>query len=123
MKQMNQLSLLALIMEHGPIPQTRLARLSRVSKPTLSARGETLIRKHLVAGTGAGMAGRCSGEKPANIEFNQDHGCLAVVEIDLIKIHITVTDLKASMVSHTQFNTEAQFGAGEPYGKTEARAG
>jgi hypothetical protein len=37
MTQMNQLSRLALIMEHGPIPRTCLARLSRLTKPTVSA--------------------------------------------------------------------------------------
>lgn len=52
MKKMNQLSLLTLIMEHGPISRSDLARLSRLSKPTVSAQVEGLIRNRLVSETG-----------------------------------------------------------------------
>ena len=49
MKQTNQLSLLPLIMEHGRMPWTGLARLSLTSKPTVTPQVETLIRRRLVA--------------------------------------------------------------------------
>ena len=78
MKKMNQLSLLTLIMEHGPISQTGLARLSRLSKPTVSAQVEGLIQKGLVSETGAGVSGKRGGKKPTPLEFNAGYGYLTV---------------------------------------------
>jgi glucokinase len=111
MKRMNQLSLLTLIMEHGPISRTGLARLSRLSKPTVSAQVEDLIRKRLVSETGAGESGRRGGKKPTYLEFNAGYGYLAVGEIDPFEIRLAVTDLKGSMIARAQFPTEAQLGA------------
>ena len=117
MKQMNQLSLLALIMENGPISRTGLARLSQLSKPTVSAQVESLIRKRLVLETGAGESGRRGGKKPTQLEFNADYGSLAVGEIDPLEIRLAVTDLKGAMIAQAQFPTEAQLGAASVTGR------
>jgi glucokinase len=117
MKKMNQLSLLTLIMEHGPISRTGLAKLSRLSKPTVSAQVESLIRKRLVSETGAGESGRRGGKKPTHLEFNARYGCLAVGEIDPLEIRLAVTDLMGSIIAQAQFKTEAQLGAASVTGR------
>jgi glucokinase len=114
---MNQLSLLTLIMEHGPISRTGLARLSQLSKPTVSAQVESLIQKRLVSETGVGESGRRGGKKPTHLEFNADYGCLAVGEIDPLEIRLAVTDLKGTMIAQSQFSTEAQLGAASVTGR------
>jgi glucokinase len=117
MKKMNQLSLLMLIMEHGPISRTGLAKLSRLSKPTVSAQVKSLIRKRLVSETGAGESGKRGGKKPTHLEFNARYGYLAVGEIDPLEIRLAVTDLKGSMIAQAQFPTEAQLGAASVTGR------
>lgn len=117
MKKMNQLSLLTLIMEHGPISRTGLARLSRLSKPTVSAQVESLIQKKLVSETGVGESGKRGGKKPTHLEFNADYGCLAVGEIDPLEIRLAVTDLMGTMIAQSQFSTEAQLGAASVTGR------
>jgi len=111
MKRMNRLSLLALIMEHGPISRTGLARLSRLSKPTVSAQVETLIRKRLVSETGPGASGKRGGKKPTHLEFNTDYASLAVGAIAPLETRLAVTDLKGAIIAQTQFRTEVQRGA------------
>ncbi len=111
MKKMNQLSLLTLIMEHGPISRSDLARLSRLSKPTVSAQVEGLIRNRLVSEAGPGESGRRGGKKPTHLEFNAGYGYLAIGEIDPLEIRLAVTDLKGYIVAQGQFKTEAHLGA------------
>jgi glucokinase len=123
MKTMNRLSLLTLIMEHGPISRSGLAKLSRLSKPTVSAQVESLIRKRLVSETGAGESGRRGGKKPTHLEFNAAYGCLAVGEIDPLEIRLAVTDLKGSIIAQAQFRTEAQLGAASVTGRLKQGLG
>lgn len=111
MKQMNRLNLLALIMDHGPISRSDLARLSRLSKPTVSAQVETLIRKRLVSETGAGVSGKRGGKKPTHLEFNAEYGCLAVGEIAPLQTRLAVTDLKGTIVAQVHVPTELALGA------------
>jgi len=111
MKKMNQLSLLTLIMELGPISRTGLSVLSRLSKPTVSAQVEDLIRRRLVSETGTGESGKRGGKKPTHLEFNAGYGYLAVGEIDPLEIRLAVTDLEGSIIAHAQFPTDAQLGA------------
>jgi glucokinase len=117
MKKMNQLSLLTLIMEHGPISRTGLSRLSRLSKPTVSAQVEGLIRRRLVSETGPGESGRRGGKKPTHLEFNAGYGYLAVGEIDSAEIRLAVTDLKGMIIARTQFRTHAHRGAASVTGR------
>ena len=117
MKKMNQLSLLTLIMEHGPISRSDLARLSRLSKPTVSAQVEGLIRNRLVSEAGPGESGRRGGKKPTHLEFNAGYGYLAMGEIDPLEIRLAVTDLKGSIIAQAQFRTEAHLGAASVTGR------
>jgi len=111
MRKMNQLSLLSLIMEHGPISRTGLARLSRLSKPTVSAQVQSLIQKGLVSETGLGESGRRGGKKPTHLEFNAKYGCLAVGEIDSLETRLAVTDLNGAIIARSVFATQTELGA------------
>lgn len=117
MKKMNQLSLLTLIMERGPISRTGLSRLSRLSKPTVSAQVEGLIRRRLVSETGAGESGRRGGKKPTHLEFNAGYGYLGVGEIDPLEMRLMVTDLMGSTIAEAHFKTDAHLGAASVTGR------
>jgi glucokinase len=123
MRKMNQLSLLSLIMEHGPISRTGLARLSRLSKPTVSAQVQSLIQKGLVSATGLGESGRRGGKKPTHLEFNAKYGCLAVGEIDSLETRLAVTDLKGTIITHTEFVTQTELGAESIIERLQQRLG
>ena len=123
MRKMNQLSLLTLIMEHGPISRTGLAKLSRLSKPTVSAQVQTLIQKGLVSETGLGESGRRGGKKPTHLEFNARYGCLAVGEIDSLETRLAVTDLEGTIIAHSEFSTQAELGAASIIERLKHRLG
>ena len=117
MKRLNQLSLLTLIREQGPISRAGLAKLSRLSKPTVSAQVESLIEKRLVSETGVGESGKRGGKKPTHLEFNAGYGCLGVGEIDPLEIRLAVTDLNGSILAQAQFPTDTQLGPASVIGK------
>jgi len=123
MRKMNQISLLSLIMEHGPISRTGLARLSRLSKPTVSAQVQSLIQKGLVSETGLGQSGRRGGKKPTHLEFNAKYACLAVGEIDSQETRLAVTDLNGRLIAHSEFATHTELGAESILKKLEQRLG
>src|SRR5262249_54081234 len=84
---------------HGPISRASLAKLSRLSKPTVSSQVETLIRRGWVTELGPGRSGSKGGKKPTLLQFNADAGRLFSVEIDADRIRIAVADLEGRILS------------------------
>jgi predicted NBD/HSP70 family sugar kinase len=121
MKKMNQISLLTLIREHGPISRAVLARLSKLSKPTVSAQVETLLQRGLVLETGQGRSSERGGKKPTHLEFNADCGSIVVCEIDPLEIRIVLTDLKGAATDRAHLATEARLGAQHVVARLEQR--
>ena len=119
MKQINQINLLTLIREHAPTSRAVLARLSRLSKPTVSAQVEALLATGLVIETGQGQSGERGGKKPTQLEFNADYGCIVVAEIGPAEIRLALTDLNGTIRATSSLSTEARLGAGRVVAKLE----
>lgn len=94
MRRLNGIELLNLIGEHGPISRASLAKISRLSKPTVSSQVETLIGQGWVLEVGQGESGERGGKKPMLVKFNADAGRLYAAEIDAGKIRVAVADLE-----------------------------
>lgn len=94
MRSLNGIELLNLIGEHGPISRASLAKLSRLSKPTVSSQVEALIRQGWVIELGPGESGAKGGKKPQLVKFNADAGRIFAAEIDPVRIRVAAADLE-----------------------------
>lgn len=101
MRSLNGIELLNLIAEHGPLSRAALAKLSRLSKPTVSSQVETLVERGWVLELGQGESGARGGKKPTLIRFNADAGRLFGVEIDSQEIRIAAADLEGKVLNQT----------------------
>ncbi len=90
MKTMNTASLLTLLREQGPLSRSDLARISRLSKPTVSEQVADLISRGYVVETGQSPPGARRGKKPTLLEFNA--GCGRVIAARISADHIQVRE-------------------------------
>jgi predicted NBD/HSP70 family sugar kinase len=97
MRSINGIELLNLIRENGPISRASLAKLSFLSKPTVSSQVETLMRQGWVIELGPGESGSKGGKKPTLIRFNADAGRLFGAEIDAAHVRLAVADLEGNI--------------------------
>lgn len=97
MRSLNGIELLNLIGEHGPISRASLAKLSQLSKPTVSSQVEALIRQGWVVEVGPGESGVRGGKKPQLVKFNANAGRLFAAEIDPCKIRVAAADLEGNI--------------------------
>jgi predicted NBD/HSP70 family sugar kinase len=97
MRSLNGIELLNLIGEHGPVSRANLAKLSRLSKPTVSSQVEALIRQGWVVEVGPGKSGVRGGKKPLLVKFNADAGRLYAADIDPARIRIAAADLQGNI--------------------------
>jgi glucokinase len=97
MRSINGIELLNLIREHGPVSRASLAKLSCLSKPTVSSQVETLVRQGWVIELGQGESGSKGGKKPTLIRFNADAGRLFAAEIDSAHVRLAVADLEGTI--------------------------
>ena len=97
MRSINGIELLNLIREHGPVSRASLAKLSCLSKPTVSSQVETLVRGGWVVELGQGESGSKGGKKPTLIRFNADAGRLFAAEIDSAQVRLAVADLEGNI--------------------------
>ena len=98
MRSVNGIGLLNIIGEHGPISRATLAKLSRLSKPTVSSQVETLIRQGLVIEVGPGESGSKGGQKAYSDPVQRKGWTSFRVEIDFDRIRIAVSDLEGAIV-------------------------
>lgn len=97
MRSLNGIELLNLISEHGPISRASLAKLSELSKPTVSSQVEALVRQGWVVELGQGEAGAKGGKKPNLVGFNARAGRLFGAEINADEVRIAVADLSGNI--------------------------
>lgn len=105
MRSLNGIQLLNLIGEHGPISRAALAKLSRLSKPTVSSQVETLVEQGWVVELGRGESGVKGGKKPTLIQFNANAGRLFAVEINAVELRMAVSDLEGKILHRAEFRT------------------
>ncbi len=112
-KSLNQAKLLSLIQEQGPISRATLAKLSRLSKPTVSNQVDSLIRQGWVAEHGTGESSVQGGKKPTLVQFNADAGRLVAVEIHTEQVKVRLADLNGTVLKDFSVPTPADRSAGK----------
>lgn len=103
MRSINGIELLNLIREHGPVSRASLAKLSRLSKPTVSSQVEALVRQGWVLELGRGKSGSRGGKTPTLIRFNAEAGRLFAVEIDAADVRLAAADLEGRILARASF--------------------
>jgi predicted NBD/HSP70 family sugar kinase len=102
MRSVNGIGLLNLISEQGPISRASLAKLSRLSKPTVSSQIEALTRQGWVVEVGPGKVGSKGGKKPTLVRFNADAGRLFAAEMNPERVRVAAADLEGRIVDRSE---------------------
>ncbi len=119
MKSVNGIGLLNLIRDHGPVSRADLAKMSLLSKPTVSSQVESLLREGLVIEQGPGTSGARGGKKPTLLRFNADCGRLVAVEMNPQEIRAALTDLDGRILHRVTSPTPVKRGADTVLARTE----
>lgn len=96
MRQINEMLLLNLIREHGPVSRTDLAATAQLSPATVSGITGGLIDQGLVAERATGES--TGGRRPVLLAFNTDAGIACGVKLTDSEIVVVLTDLDARVL-------------------------
>jgi predicted NBD/HSP70 family sugar kinase len=111
MRAANGIQLLNLIRESGPVSRATLAKLSGLSKPTISEQVKSLISRGVVVELGTGEATKAGGKKPTMVDFKVDAGRAIAVSIDADKTRLRCTDLRGRITEEDSIDTKPQAGS------------
>lgn len=96
MRQINEMLLLNLIREHGPVSRTDLAATAHLSQATVSGITGGLIDQGLIAERDTGES--TGGRRPVLLAFNTDAGIACGVKLTDSEIIVVLTDLDARVL-------------------------
>jgi glucokinase-like ROK family protein len=98
-REFNRLLVLNCIREHGPIARVMIARLTGLSRTTVSSIVDTLLQEGLVREGSFSQSAPEGGRRAILVHFNADVGY--VVGIDVGRSHLTlvITDLAANIIA------------------------
>jgi predicted NBD/HSP70 family sugar kinase len=94
MRSVNAIRLLTLVREHGPVSRAALARLSELSKPTVSEQIGRLVEFGAVIEIGKGDAAGSGGKRPTMVAFHANAGRVAGIAIGLDGTTVALADLR-----------------------------
>ncbi len=105
MRSLNGIQLLNLIRENGPISRAALAKLSGLSKPTVSEQVNRLIAFGAAVETGTGEAGEAGGKRPTLVAFNADAARVAGIAIGASVTRLALADLRGEILRAVEIPT------------------
>ena len=106
MRSVNGIQLLNLIVESGPMSRASLAKLSHLSKPTVSEQVQRLIALGTVIELGEGEACATGGKRPTMVAFHADSGRVAGISIAPEVTKIVVCNLEGELRGSDEVPTE-----------------
>lgn len=95
--QEHLLQVFRIIYEHKEVSRAQLAKITNLTKPTISSLVEQLISAGVVVETGIASTGN-RGRHPMILEINPQGGYVVIVMIGRRTITIEVTDLKCQVI-------------------------
>lgn len=96
-REVNVRRLLRLLQMHGPCSQADLARISRLSPPTVSFAVADLMKKDLVESVGPGRSNG-GGRPPKMLRFNAEFGYVAGAEVTPWEVRLALADLSGTVL-------------------------
>ncbi len=110
MKAMNTTALLNLVRDCGPLSRSDLARLSRLSKPTVSEQIADLLARGLVNEIGQRESGPRRGKKATLLQFNEDAGRVVAARISTSMVEAWEARLDGSVINKIALPIQSGFG-------------
>jgi predicted NBD/HSP70 family sugar kinase len=109
LRRANVRHLLGLIREHGPVSRSNLGRLSKLSKPTVHAVIEDLLKADLVLESNERAAEPTSrrGPMPRRVRFNSNHALVVGVDVGAAKILALLSNLDGDVLAQARCPTPA----------------
>lgn len=98
MRKLNAALLLDLVRANGPVSRAELARISGLTKPTVSSQVADLVRRGVVVEDGAGEPDARGGKPPLLLRFNAGWGSVIGAEIVASRVHAELADLDGSVL-------------------------
>jgi glucokinase len=107
MRKMNQSLVLDLIRSEERISRADIAKKLKISKSTVSALVDDLIRLNLVEEVGSGSSTSDGGRRPTHLAFNLKAGYVVGIELGGNQILLLISDLKGNLVHKAKTDTLA----------------
>jgi glucokinase len=111
MRRVNSALLLDMIREKGPVSRAELARLSGLTKPTVSSQVADLVKRGIVVEDGEGEPDARGGKPPMMLRFDSGAGMLAAAEIGSSAVRVWLADLDGRRLGCETFATDPEKGA------------
>ncbi len=103
LRDINRLVILNLLKNQRSISRVEIASSTRLSRPTVSAAIEQLLKEGLVRETGKVSSNEGAGRRRTLLEF-QPEACYGIgMEVGISRINIALTDLNARIVKELSF--------------------
>ncbi|MBT3229575.1 MAG: ROK family transcriptional regulator [Candidatus Marinimicrobia bacterium] len=97
-RQINEISVLRIVRDEGPISRSEVARRMGVSKVIIGGIVRRLIGTNILFEIGKGESTVQGGRRPVMLEFNANAGLAIGIEIHLHRATILVTNMNAEIV-------------------------
>lgn len=112
MRKVNADLLLGIIRGKGLVSRAELARLSGLTKPTVSSQVADLLERGIVVEDGAGEPDARGGKPPKMLRFDANCGLLVAAEIASSTVRIWLADLDGKLADSETRPINPELGAG-----------
>ncbi len=103
-RQINEISVLRIIRDEGPISRSDVARKMGVSKVIIGGIVKRLLETNILFEIGKGDSTLQGGRRPVMLEFNADAGLAIGIEVHLHRATILVTNMNAEVIHEGTVN-------------------
>lgn len=103
-RQINEISVLRIIRDEGPISRSEVARVMGVSKVIIGGIVKRLLETKILFEIGKGVSTVQGGRRPVMLEFNANAGLAVGVEIHLHRANILITNMNAEVMKEGVVN-------------------
>jgi glucokinase len=112
MRKVNSALLLEIIRQRGPVSRAELARLSGLTKPTVSSQVADLMQRGIVVEDGSGEPDARGGKPPTMLRFDSGCGGLIAAEIGSSAVRVWLGDLDGRAIDYETSAVSPELGAG-----------
>ena len=112
LRDINEIYILKLIKEQGPISRAEVSRRYNISRAAVSDIVSRLIEREFVQEIGEGTSSGKGGRKPVLLAFNRRAGFVVCIEMKKLRCRIALCDLGADILDEIRWEA-AQFESGD----------
>ncbi len=103
-RQINEISVLRIVRDEGPISRSEVARKMGVSKVIIGGIVKRLLGTNILFEIGKGPSTVQGGRRPVMLEFNADAGLAVGIEVHLHRANILITNMNAEILHESMVN-------------------